>query len=43
MERIHLYVPKPLLAAMRKHAKATGYSLSDLLRRAIEEYLNGKH
>jgi predicted DNA-binding protein len=42
MERFALFLPKELKARLAKLAKRTGLGLSDLIRRAIDEYLT-KH
>jgi predicted DNA-binding protein len=42
MERFALFIPKELKARVARLAKKTGLGLSDLIRRAIEEYVS-KH
>jgi metal-responsive CopG/Arc/MetJ family transcriptional regulator len=39
MDRLHLYLPAPLLKALRALAKKRDVSVAELIRRAIDEYL----
>jgi metal-responsive CopG/Arc/MetJ family transcriptional regulator len=39
MEKIALYLPEPDLKALRDIAKKRGVSLSEVIRRAVEEYV----
>jgi metal-responsive CopG/Arc/MetJ family transcriptional regulator len=39
MDRLHLYLPAPLLKALRALAKKRDVSVAELIRRAIEDYL----
>lgn len=40
-ERLHLIVTKPQHKALHKMSKATGLSVSELIRRAIDTYVAG--
>ena len=39
MEKVALYLPEPDLKAMRAMAKKRGVSLSEIIRRAVEQYV----
>lgn len=39
MIRTNIHLPKPLLATLRKLSKATGLSVAEHIRRAIDAYL----
>jgi metal-responsive CopG/Arc/MetJ family transcriptional regulator len=39
MDRLHLYLPAPLLKALRALAKKRDVSVAELIRRAVENYL----
>lgn len=44
--RVHLVLPRKRYAVMQKLSERSGYSISELMRRALDEYLeslkNGK-
>lgn len=39
MKRTHLFLPEPIVAALKSLAEKTGLSVSEHIRRAIDEYL----
>jgi metal-responsive CopG/Arc/MetJ family transcriptional regulator len=39
MDRLHLYLPAPLLKALRALAKKRDVSVAELIRRAVDNYL----
>jgi metal-responsive CopG/Arc/MetJ family transcriptional regulator len=39
MDRLHIYLPAPLLKALRALAKKRDVSVAELIRRATDEYL----
>lgn len=39
MERVNLFMPLRMLRALRKESKRSGLSLSEVIRRAVDEYL----
>jgi len=39
MKRTHLFLPEPVLLALRALSDKTGLSVAELIRRAIDEYL----
>jgi predicted DNA-binding protein len=39
MKRTNLYLPIALLARLKEKAQQTGYSVSELVRQAIEKFL----
>jgi metal-responsive CopG/Arc/MetJ family transcriptional regulator len=39
MQRTSWFIPKPLLLALKRRAKKDGVRQSDLVRRALEEFL----
>lgn len=39
MKRTNIFLPKPLLSKLRTLSKATGLSVAEHIRRAIDEYL----
>lgn len=39
MKKINLYVPEPLLASLQKLAAEKGLSLSEVIRRALDHYV----
>lgn len=42
MEKIALYLPEPDLKALRDIAKKRGISLSEVIRRAVEQYVESQ-
>lgn len=39
--RVHLVLPKKRHETLQQLSEKSGYSMSELLRRALDEYLNG--
>ena len=42
MERTQIYITEKQQKKLKKMSKDTGLSMSELIRRALDEYLNGK-
>jgi len=42
MKRTHVFLPEPVVAALRALADKTGLSVAEHVRRAVDEYLR-KH
>ena len=42
MERLQMFIPRPLLNALKALSKKTDVSVSEHIRRAITEYLERK-
>jgi metal-responsive CopG/Arc/MetJ family transcriptional regulator len=42
MKRTNLYLPTQLLIRLKDKARETGYSVSELVRQAIERFLTGE-
>ncbi len=42
MKRTHIFLPEPLLAALKALAEKQDVSVAALIRRAIEDYLKGQ-
>jgi predicted DNA-binding protein len=40
MLRTNIYLPKVTLSALKKISESTGLSVAEIIRRAIDEYLN---
>lgn len=40
--RVHLLVPKTLYKEVQRKSNKTGYSISELMRRALSEFLEEK-
>lgn len=40
MKRTNYYYPEPMLAALKRLSKKLGTSVSELIRRAVAEYLD---
>ena len=40
MIRMNHHLPEPVVKKLKQRAKETGLSLAELIRRAVEEYLN---
>ena len=39
MKRTHFFLPEPLFAALKKLSETRGLSVSELIRRAVEDWL----
>jgi predicted DNA-binding protein len=39
MKRTHVFLPQPVISRLKALAKKTGLPVSELIRRAIDEYL----
>jgi hypothetical protein len=39
MKRTHVFLPEPVIAALRTLSEKTGLSVAEHIRRAIDEYL----
>jgi hypothetical protein len=39
MKRYNFYLPESLIVALRKHAEDTGLTMSELMRRALSNYV----
>jgi predicted DNA-binding protein len=39
MERTHVFLPQPVISRLKALAEKTGLPVSELIRRAIDEYL----
>jgi Ribbon-helix-helix domain len=42
MKRVHLYFPEELVARMKAAKAATGIPMSQILRRAVDDWLRAK-
>ena len=39
MKRTHVFLPEPVIAALKARSEKTGISVAEHIRRAIDEYL----
>ena len=42
MKRTHIYLTEPSVAKLQELSKKTGLSVAELIRRAIDDFLNQK-
>ena len=42
MKRIHVFLPQPILSALKALSERTGLSVAEHIRRALDEYLDRK-
>ena len=40
MKRTHIFLPEPVVVALKALSEKTGLSVAEHIRRAIDEYLN---